>query len=72
MNSENVNTIPGSIAVETEIANFFVQFAKTVAVWKRRSGTRRTLAAASNHILTDIGISEAEREAEIKKFFWEE
>ena len=33
--------------------------------------TRRQLAAADYRILQDIGISEAERDIEVNKYFWE-
>jgi uncharacterized protein YjiS (DUF1127 family) len=48
------------------------QFARTIDAWKRRQHTRRQLAAADYHILRDIGISEAERDIEVNKYFWEE
>jgi uncharacterized protein YjiS (DUF1127 family) len=48
------------------------QFARTVDAWKRRQHTRRLLAEADYRILQDIGISEAERDIEVNKYFWED
>lgn len=47
------------------------QIARTIDAWKRRQHSRRQLAAADFHILQDIGISEAERDIEVNKHFWE-
>ncbi|HKJ51141.1 MAG TPA: DUF1127 domain-containing protein [Gammaproteobacteria bacterium] len=48
------------------------QIARIIENWKRRQQTRRQLAAADFHILQDIGISEAERDLEVNKYFWED
>ena len=48
------------------------RLARTIDAWKRRQHTRRQLAAADYRILQDIGISEAERDIEVNKYFWED
>jgi uncharacterized protein YjiS (DUF1127 family) len=46
--------------------------ARTIDAWKRRQYTRQQLATADYRILQDIGISEAERDIEVNKYFWED
>jgi uncharacterized protein YjiS (DUF1127 family) len=48
------------------------QAARTIDAWKLRHHTRRQLAEADFRLLRDIGISEAERDIEVNKYFWEE
>ncbi len=42
------------------------------ALWHRRIQTRRALARMDRHLLSDIGLTQAEVEAESAKPFWKE
>jgi len=39
-------------------------------LWQRRVNTRRELARLDDRLLADAGISEAQRQRELKKPFW--
>jgi len=39
-------------------------------LWQRRINTRRELARLDERLLADAGISEAQRQRELKKPFW--
>ena len=58
-----------SFAAET-IDKSIAKVAATLRHWNQRSEQRRQLAGLSAHHLDDIGITEAERLAEISKPFW--
>ena len=45
-------------------------FQQTLRTWHQRSISRSHLSQASPRILADIGISEAQRDAEVSKPFW--
>jgi uncharacterized protein YjiS (DUF1127 family) len=42
------------------------------AVWRRRINTRRALARMDRHLLSDIGLTEADVRTEADKPFWRE
>jgi uncharacterized protein YjiS (DUF1127 family) len=42
------------------------------ALWRRRIHTRRALARMDRHLLSDIGLTEADVQAEASKPFWRE
>jgi uncharacterized protein YjiS (DUF1127 family) len=42
------------------------------ALWHRRIHTRRALARMDRHLLSDIGLTQAEVQAESAKPFWKE
>ncbi len=46
-------------------------FTSALLSWGERAKQRRELAKLDNHMLADIGITPAARDAEIKKAFWE-
>lgn len=49
-----------------------VRTAKAVlGLWARRCRTRATLGGAHPRILEDVGIGEADRRAECRKWFWQ-
>ena len=48
----------------------FAELAKLFRTWQKRSRGRRDLARMSNHELSDIGISQADRYFETAKPFW--
>ena len=43
----------------------------TFKVWAARSRDRRHLAQMSNHLMQDIGLTRADVELELNKFFWQ-
>ncbi|MDP1965248.1 MAG: DUF1127 domain-containing protein [Reyranella sp.] len=42
-----------------------------LAIWRRRSRTRRQLAALEACALADIGLTRAQQRAEAGKWFWQ-
>ena len=42
----------------------------TALLWQRRIVSRRQLARLDGRLLTDAGISESQRQAELRKPFW--
>jgi uncharacterized protein YjiS (DUF1127 family) len=42
-----------------------------IAMWQRRSQTRRHLRALSEHRLRDVGLSGRQRQRESAKWFWQ-
>ena len=53
--------------VESSVA----QVKNTFRVWARRSADRRALTLMSERMLTDIGLTRAEVDREVAKFFWQ-
>ena len=49
----------------------FDQVREILRTWRQRYQSRARLARLASHQLDDIGITEAEREAEVAKYFWE-
>ena len=43
----------------------------TINLWHRRSNDRRLLAMMNQHLLDDIGLSQAEVARETAKLFWQ-
>ena len=60
----------GESSVVETIDKSIARAAATLRRWHQRSEQRRQLAGLSAHYLDDIGITEAERQAEISKPFW--
>ena len=54
--------------IEAAVANV----AETVNLWLRRSNDRRLLAMMSQHLLEDIGLTEADVARESAKYFWQQ
>ncbi len=42
----------------------------TLSLWQRRMASRRQLARLDARLLADAGISEVQRQAELRKPFW--
>jgi len=49
---------------------FLAPWAAAVGVWLERRRTRRHLTRLSDHMLRDIGISQADVAHEVEKPFW--
>ena len=74
MQNETLTAFPGGTATGLDTHSFndiFSAIGETVGSWKRNHQTRRNLATVDAHILKDIGVTEEDRQAEVKKFFWE-
>ena len=48
-----------------------VKIQETLATWNSRSADRRQLAAMSDYLLLDIGLTRADVAAEVNKYFWQ-
>lgn len=51
-------------------SRFLIASARTIRTWIVRSAERRTLAQLTDWQLHDIGITRAEVDAEVDKWFW--
>ena len=60
----------GESSTAQTIDKSIARVAATLRSWNQRSAQRRQLAGLSIHQLDDVGITEAERLAEISKPFW--
>lgn len=54
------------------IEHAYAAVSKTLNVWSARSRDRRQLAALSDRMLDDIGLSRIEVAVEADKFFWQD
>lgn len=52
------------------LSSLAVRLFDAIGDWNDRSAQRRTLAAASDHVLHDIGVSRLDAESESEKPFW--
>jgi uncharacterized protein YjiS (DUF1127 family) len=55
---------------QTRIANSRPSILKVISIWMERRTQRQALADLDQHLLSDIGISDAARAGEIAKPFW--
>ena len=60
----------GEITVSAEIHTFFARVAMALSTWDQRVEQRNALSQLSPRLLEDIGVSKAQRLAEINKRFW--
>lgn len=44
----------------------------TILVWLTRHSTRQHLHELEHHLLDDVGLSLAEKNAEVAKYFWQQ
>ena len=58
-------------AGRTRRAGTMIQLLSTLSIWSERRRQRRQLANLDNHLLDDIGVDGAHRDAEIGKLFWQ-
>ena len=75
MSHDTSTTFPNPVTAGVDVRALnetYKDFIKTIQTWKSRHQTRRALANLDTHMLQDIGVSEEERRAEVKKSFWEE
>lgn len=66
----NYHPYTGEIAVPAAIRAFFARAAMALYTWNQRVKQRSALSQLSSRLLEDAGVSEAQRFAEINKFFW--
>ncbi len=63
-----------AVEVQMELNRAFVEMFRemfaTMRVWQQRNQQRRQLGFLSERELRDIGVSEAQRDAEMRKPFW--
>jgi uncharacterized protein YjiS (DUF1127 family) len=52
------------------LSSLAVRLFDAIGDWNDRTAQRRALAAASDHILHDIGVSRLDAEGEVEKPFW--
>jgi len=67
---KNYHPYIGEIAISTAIHAFFARAAMVLCTWNQRVKQRNTLSQLSSRLLEDVGVSEAQRLAEINKPFW--
>ena len=53
------------------ISGLAVRLFDAIGGWSERAEQRRALAAASDHVLHDIGLSRLDAESEAEKPFWQ-
>jgi uncharacterized protein YjiS (DUF1127 family) len=61
----NKNAKPGR-----SLSDFSVRVFDAIGTWTERAEQRRALAAASDQVLHDIGVSRLDAEGEVEKPFW--
>ena len=66
----NIYPPAGESSAAAAIGRSIARLDATLRRWHQRSEQRRQLAGLSIRHLDDIGINEAERQAEISKPFW--
>ena len=66
----NYHPYIGETAVSAAINAFFASAAMAPRTWNQRVKQRNALSQLSSRLLEDAGVSEAQRFAEINKFFW--
>ena len=52
------------------LSDLAIRLFDAIGSWSERAGQRRALAAASDHVLHDIGMSRLDAEYESEKPFW--
>ena len=74
MQTETLNQYPSGVTAGFDVRDFndvYDDAMTALRTWKQRRQTRRILASVDAHSLDDIGITEAQRQVEVNKFFWE-
>jgi uncharacterized protein YjiS (DUF1127 family) len=66
----NYHPYGGEIAVSAAIQAFFATATMALRTWNQRIKQRNALTELNTRLLADIGISEAQRLAEISKPIW--
>jgi uncharacterized protein YjiS (DUF1127 family) len=54
----------------SSVSDLAVRLFDAIGAWSERAEQRRALAAASDHVLHDIGVSRLDAECEVEKPFW--
>ncbi|HLZ66345.1 MAG TPA: DUF1127 domain-containing protein [Aliidongia sp.] len=71
MTAGNCAPLPhGKTGQGHSLSDLVTRLFDAIGTWSERSAQRRALAAVSDHVLHDIGISRLDVEGEIDKPFW--
>ena len=68
---EDLDIAALTFAAVERVEGFAANLAQTGKVWARRSNERRLLAQMNQRMLDDIGLTVAEVDKEVAKFFWQ-
>ena len=68
---EDLDIAALTFAAVERIEGFVATVKLGLSVWVRRSQERHVLAQMNHHMLDDIGLTVAEVEKEIAKYFWQ-
>ena len=68
---EDMDIAALTLAAVERIEAFAAKVTGTLRTWSRRSSDRRILAYMSDRMLADIGLTRAEIDREVAKFFWQ-
>ena len=69
---EDMDIAALTFAAIERIEGFAANIRQGLALWVRRSHERRVLSQMSNHMLDDIGLTQADVKREASKFFWQQ
>lgn len=70
MTAGNAPLAPRAAKTTTPLSDLAVRLFDAVGSWSERSEQRRALAAVSDEVLHDIGVSRLDAESESEKPFW--
>ena len=68
---EDLDIAALTFAAVERIEGFAATVKQGLSLWVRRSQERHVLAQMNHHMLDDIGLTVAEVEKEIAKYFWQ-
>ncbi len=69
---EDMDIAALTLAAIERVEAFAVKVNGTLDTWSRRAKDRRLLAQMSDRLLDDIGLSRAELDREVAKYFWQQ
>ena len=69
---EDLDVAALTFAAVERIEGFAAMITQSVKLWVSRSQERRMLAQMSSRMLDDIGLTDADVDKEIDKFFWQQ
>ena len=68
---EDMDIAALTLAAVERVEGFAAKVNGTLSTWSRRSQDRRILAHMSDRMLADIGLTRAELDREVAKYFWQ-